>query len=998
MTTMMVVAMGGLGVLTVAWVAEISFRRASASLRHSIWLAALLALLMLPPLEIADIQVEVPVPGSFALPLPPLTMPGGGASQAEDPAASVPGIQDAHPSHGSASAGLIPGSAPGSGVAIAGPSGAGGASAGSGRAAGASAGSSRTVGARAGSAGTVGARAGGVGVGGVVAPRRAEVRAATVGRAVAGLDAGGVSRSFTGSDFVGAAGLFALWLAGALLLMASTIVSQLRAWFIANRDLGVPSLDAWTRLEAARREVGVSRDVRLVVSAQVAVPATWGFMRPVVVLPEEYLDWSEETLDRVFLHELAHIARGDCVWYLVGDLARAVHWFNPLAWLAVKNLRLESERACDDRVLDAVNGPSAYAADLVAMVRSVTRSGGVPRAALAMAQPGGITDRVGAILDPARSRSRVTAPAIVLIGTAALAMVLSATVVTPSASAAPAETAVTTVDQPVAAPRVTSFSAAGTVPATRSAPEAPTARASDGEGVAMARSVASMTTAAPALAAPQERLCIFRADGRRSTSHHQDDDEIRIRWETDDCRVDIDILGDVEFAADDRSVVALASDARFEIEERFGRDERRARLEGTAGGGMERRYWVDGDEVPWGPEADRWMASILPEIFRHTTINAEARVRRMVEEGGADRVFDEVRQIQSDHVSRTYLELLMEVTDLDESGYRRVIEAAADIDSDHGSAELLLAVVARAGLRPSFQDPLLTASEGLDSDHQRTRVLRVLLDSPLTADQLDAVLRSARSIESDHNLGELLTSIARAGRLDDAARTSFLEALQSIESDHQQAMVMHAFLESGGLSDTELAQVLALTDYLESDHQRSEILQRVARDFSLEGAQVSAYLRSAAGMESDHQKATTAQAITERADFDRDQMMLALRIAAEVDSDHQQATILGSIIRRRALDNAEMSELLRVARTIDSSHQLGTVVGLLLDEQDFGSATLVELFDVVGAIGSSHEKTEALLEVARRYDLTGSARDRYTQLAGTVGSRDRERLMAAISG
>ena len=969
MTTMTAVAMGGLGVLTVAWVAVISFRQASASLRHSIWLAALLGLLTMPVLEVAGVRVEVPVPAGLSLPLPRWAVDDAPASTA--PAATMTAT-----SRATAPRAIAPRAVRSEAAATWGRRGATGAAP---HGYGASPPSAAMDGS-ASTAPSAGDRemAGGGGAMGLGAGTAGPRAATSAVRAI-----GAVASAY---------GLFAVWLAVATLLLCVTAFGHLRARRITTSDVETPSPNALQRLDGARLALGVRRPVSLVVSRRIRVPATWGFLRPVIVLPEAYRQWSEATLDRVLLHELAHIARRDCEAYLVGDLARALHWFNPLVWVASRRLRAESERACDDRVLEVVRHPSDYAADLVAMVRGVSGSAGVPRAALAMAQPRGVSDRVRAILDPSRSRARVRTPAAVTIGAVALGLVLSATVVTP----APATLGLDAERRDADLPRTGMANgvdirarAFEPTPETAPAPTLPPAGFAPPPGY---------VSPAAETARPQERLCIFREGGSRSTTHHQDEDEIRIRWETDDCRVDIDILGRVDFAADDRSVVALASDARFEIEERFGNDERRARIEGRSGGSMERRFWVDGEETPWGPEADRWLASILPEIFRHSIINAEARVRRMVDEGGADAVFAEVARIQGDHVSRRYLELLMEATELDEAGYRRVIEAAAAIDSDHGSAELLLAVVRRAGLRTSFQDPLLAASEGLDSDHQRTRVLRVLLDSPLSGAQLDAVLRSAQSIDSDHNLGELLSSIAAAGRMDDAARVSFLETLRSMEYDHQQAMVMHAFLDSGRLSDAELAMVLELTDNLESDHQRADVLQRVARDYPLTGDQVSAYLRSAAGMESDHQKASTARVITERADFNREQMLLVLRMADQVDSDHQQGEILGSVLRRRSLDAAEMSELLRVAGTIDSSHQLGMVVGVIVEEQDLGDATLLELLDVIGTIDSSHQKAESLLRLARRYDLTGAARDRYTELARGVGSHDRERLMAALSG
>ena len=58
-------------------------------------------------------------------------------------------------------------------------------------------------------------------------------------------------------------------------------------------------------------------------------------------------------MQAVLLHELAHLRRRDPLWQLVAHCGLALHWFNPLAWFAVRRLRIEQERACDDFVLRA---------------------------------------------------------------------------------------------------------------------------------------------------------------------------------------------------------------------------------------------------------------------------------------------------------------------------------------------------------------------------------------------------------------------------------------------------------------------------------------------------------------------------------------------------------------------------------------------------------------------------------------------------------------------
>src|SRR5690606_18119326 len=89
-----------------------------------------------------------------------------------------------------------------------------------------------------------------------------------------------------------------------------------------------------------------------------------------VLLPEA-VDWPEERIRAVLLHELAHIRRNDWLVQLLAGVLRAVYWFNPLVWLACARLRLESERACDDAVIGHGVNRTAYAAQLLALARAV---------------------------------------------------------------------------------------------------------------------------------------------------------------------------------------------------------------------------------------------------------------------------------------------------------------------------------------------------------------------------------------------------------------------------------------------------------------------------------------------------------------------------------------------------------------------------------------------------------------------------------------------------
>ena len=169
----------------------------------------------------------------------------------------------------------------------------------------------------------------------------------------------------------------------------------------------------------------IGRSVRLLLSdSPLAMPLTWGIVRPVIVLPSGAMHWPEDRRRIVLSHELAHIARHDWVLQICGELARCLNWFNPLFWLAAARLRQESERACDDAVLLSGVAPSDYASQLLDLARTLENSGRAWSTALAIARPSNLERRFAAMLNPSMDRRHPSRRAKFLIPLFALALLL----------------------------------------------------------------------------------------------------------------------------------------------------------------------------------------------------------------------------------------------------------------------------------------------------------------------------------------------------------------------------------------------------------------------------------------------------------------------------------------------------------------------------------------------------------------------------------------------
>jgi beta-lactamase regulating signal transducer with metallopeptidase domain len=226
----------------------------------------------------------------------------------------------------------------------------------------------------------------------------------------AGTVAAATSRGFSGSSQSIAARFsttwlavaFMIWFCGALLGLIAVLLGHVRLRRLARRGLPLQTPDWALLLRQARDTLRLRRPVSLWQSVDNSMPLTWGWWRPVVLLPAEAEQWPAQRRRVVLLHELAHVKRWDCLTQTIAQIVRALYWINPLVWLATRRMCIERERACDDLVLNGGCKASDYATQLVAIAQTYRHMPQV--AAIAMARSSQIKGRIAAIVDASRAR------------------------------------------------------------------------------------------------------------------------------------------------------------------------------------------------------------------------------------------------------------------------------------------------------------------------------------------------------------------------------------------------------------------------------------------------------------------------------------------------------------------------------------------------------------------------------------------------------------------
>ncbi len=193
--------------------------------------------------------------------------------------------------------------------------------------------------------------------------------------------------------------LFLLWGAGALVLLGRLAYGAWSVRRIVARARRLDQPDWRAPLFEIADRLGLEAAPELLQSDAVRMPFATGLWTPRIVLPAESEGWTAARRSAVLIHELGHVRRRDLVGHTLSRVACALYWFHPLVWTAARQLRSESERACDDLALVFGARPSDYAEHLLDIVTCV-RDHRTPAVALAMAHRREFEGRMLAILNP----------------------------------------------------------------------------------------------------------------------------------------------------------------------------------------------------------------------------------------------------------------------------------------------------------------------------------------------------------------------------------------------------------------------------------------------------------------------------------------------------------------------------------------------------------------------------------------------------------------------
>ncbi len=388
----------------------------------------------------------------------------------------------------------------------------------------------------------------------------------------------------------------------------------------------------------------------------------------------------------------------------------------------------------------------------------------------------------------------------------------------------------------------------------------------------------------------------------------------------------VEMRGKIEITDDDRDIKSMSPDGYLEITKTaFG--SRRTLVISSQSGGLKREYYEGRTNMPWEPEGRKWLAEIMPELLRTTTIAAESRVNRFYKQGGVNGVLNEINAMESDYVIQHYADLLMEISTVSQKEYVNIInKITSKMESDYYITEFLEHGLDKFLQSREATDAVFAACAKMESDHYKTQVIKAALRAqPISTESVKMILQASDRMDSDHYKTEVLTTLLRQPNLTDPIVAELINSTRSFDSDHYRTIVITKALSQKNLSSTSYQKVLESVKDFDSDHYKTQVLTDLLAN-KLPTEQIFSLVSLSNSIDSDHYLTIVFQQVMKNQDLSDESFKSLMDRAANVDSDHYASTILRSALDLPNLTDSKLISILNAAGNLESDHYITEVL------------------------------------------------------------------------
>lgn len=428
------------------------------------------------------------------------------------------------------------------------------------------------------------------------------------------------------------------------------------------------------------------------------------------------------------------------------------------------------------------------------------------------------------------------------------------------------------------------------------------------------------------------------------------------RWRTNTGFTDFNIeyRGTIEVTDDDRDISSISDDGYLEISKTVFGSKRAIIIESLGGGRMKKEYYEGRTKKDWDPAGRDWLAEILPEVVRTTTVGAISRVNRFYRQDGAQGVLREIKSMKSDYVKAHYGKLLLDKNTSNSELPNVITGLCGSIGSDYYLASLLQTNIDKLMVTPEAADAFFRGTQNISSDYYKSQVLKSALNKHASSpEQVRVILESAATIKSDYYLSTVLTSVMNKTEVKEESLTDIANISSRINSDYYRSQVLNKMLDKRNISKSVTLKIVESIASINSDYYKTIVLKKIAG-------------------QSDLDEALLTQVLT--------------ITGSSVNSDHYASTVLQSVLKNQKLSDENFKKLITATTRIGSDHYTSVVLQEASSQQ-LTKSQIISICKGVESMGSDYYKSTVLTRLAPLVKQSDSeTKDAYRQAAKRISS------------
>jgi SOS response regulatory protein OraA/RecX len=401
------------------------------------------------------------------------------------------------------------------------------------------------------------------------------------------------------------------------------------------------------------------------------------------------------------------------------------------------------------------------------------------------------------------------------------------------------------------------------------------------------------------------------------------------RWRTTTGITDFNIehRGTIELTDDDKDIKSLSNDGYLEISKTVFGSKRAIVIESQGGGRISREYYEGRSKKEWEPAGRQWLAEILPEVVRSTTLGAEGRVDRFFRQNGAKGVLNEISAMKSDYVKAHYGKLLLGKNITNAEMPDVITGLSNSIGSDYYLATLLKSNIGKLLVTREASDAFFKGVKNISSDYYKATVLQSALNKyAASPEQVKVILQTASTIKSDYYLATTLTSLINKANVKEESLNEMVTISAGISSDHYRTQVLGKVLQSPNLSEATFRNVVDAVASVNSDYYKSTVLTSLSNKSSLNEATVAQVVKiTSNSMSSDHYSTTVLKSVLKNQKLSDEAFREVTAAASRIKSDYYASEVLKDAASK-ATTKQQMISILQSTGRMNSDHYMTTVL------------------------------------------------------------------------